>query len=183
MKSFKAPIFCTNTAMNLLAILFSVLVLSSVSSAYAQEPIVLEQISPSGQILVKLEWPELYPDELKTFKVSFYDPNTGKLLDHKLNYNIAVSQHDHPVEIYEHNMATDGTGEFEVLFPEESQGPAKVTVEIRAIDGDSVWYEETVEFEVTVVPEFGVIAAMIMAAAFVPILFVSKSKLKLQSIC
>jgi len=38
--------------------------ISSLSSVYAQEtvpePLILEQLSPSGQVLVKLEWPEVY---------------------------------------------------------------------------------------------------------------------------
>ena len=81
----------------ILAILLSVIIVSSFSSVYAQ-PIILEQLSPSGQVLVKLEWPEVYPDEIYTFKVSFHDPETGNLLDEiRLNYNILVSQHDNPV--------------------------------------------------------------------------------------
>jgi predicted secreted protein with PEFG-CTERM motif len=78
------------------------------------------------------------------------------------------------------NLATDGTGEFEVLFAEEHEGMAKVTVELRALSrtsGDTAWYDESVNFSVNVVPEFGVIAMMIMTAAFVPILLISKTRL------
>ena len=164
----------------ILGILLSIIIVSSFSSVYAQEPIILEQLSPSGKVLVKLEWPEVYPHELNQFKVSFHDPNTGELLDHlRLNYNILVSQHDHPVEVYKHNLATDGTGEFEVLFPEESQGLAKVIVELRLASdkGHTIKYNEEVIFSVNVVPEFGVIAMIILSVAFVPILLLSKSKL------
>ena len=72
--------------------------------------------------MVKLEWPEVYPNELSTFKVSFHDPETGELLNDmvRFNYDIRVSQNDHEVEFYRYNLATDGTGHFEVLFPEES---------------------------------------------------------------
>ena len=163
----------------ILAILLSVIIVSSFSSVYAQ-PIILEQLSPSGQVLVKLEWPEVYPDEIYTFKVSFHDPETGNLLDEiRLNYNIYVMQHDHEVEHYMHNLATDGTGEFEVLFPEESQGLAKVVVELKASSdkGFATVYNEEVTFSVNVVPEFGVIAMIILSIAFVPILLLSKSKL------
>ena len=88
-------------------------------------------------------------------------------------------QHDHEVEHYMHNLATDGTGEFEVLFPEESEGLAKVVVELRLASdkGHTIKYNEEVTFSVNVVPEFGVIAAVIFAIAFVPILLLSKSKL------
>ena len=164
--------------MKLLAVIASVITISSFSSVYA-EPIILEQVSPSG-ILIKLEWPEVYPDEIYNFKVSFYDSNTGELLDDiRLNYNIKVLQHDHPVEIYEHNLATDGTGNFDVMFPEESEGPAQIIVELKESSdhGIPTTYNEEITFSVNVVPEFGVIAAVILAASLVPILLLSKSKL------
>jgi predicted secreted protein with PEFG-CTERM motif len=168
----------------ILAILLSVIMISSFSTAFAQEsePIILEQLSPSGQMLVKLEWPEVYPDEISTFKVFFHDPITGKLLDDetRLNYNLYVTQFDHPVETYMQNLATNGIGEFDVLFAEEHEGMAEVIVELRAsshTSGDTVWYDESVNFSVNVVPEFGVIAMMIMIAAFVPILLISKTRL------
>ena len=167
----------------ILAILLSVIIISSLSSVFAQEsqPIVLEQLSPSGQVLVKLEWPEVYPHELYTIKVSFHDPNTGELLDNlRLNYNLAITQHDSPVEVYKHNLSTDGTGEFEVFFPEESEGLAEVIVELRIANdksGNMYTYNEKVIFSVNVVPEFGLIVMIVLSAAFVPILLISKTKL------
>jgi predicted secreted protein with PEFG-CTERM motif len=182
----------------ILSILLSVIMISSLSSVYAQEsepiileqesePIILEELSPSGQVLVKLQWPEIYPEEISTFKVSFHDPETGELLDGKLvdetfrlAYNVIVTQFDHPVEHYHQNLTTDGTGEFEILFPADHEGMAKVTVELRALNrssGETIWYDEEVNFSVNVVPEFGVIAMMIMITAFVPILLISKTRL------
>ena len=166
----------------ILGVLLSVIIISSFSTIYAQEsePLVLEQLSPSGQVLVKIEWPEVYPHELNSFKVSFHDPETGDLLDEiRLNYNIFVTQDDQDVDHYVHNLATDGTGEFEVLFPEEGQGPAEVIVELKASSdkGMATVYNEEVVFSVNVVPEFGVIAAIILSIAFVPVLLLSKSKL------
>ena len=175
---FYARIFSKIPMKKILAALLFVVIISSFSSVYA-EPILLEQLSSSGKVLVKLEWPEVYPDEIYKFKVSFYDPNTGELLDDiRLNYNIIVSQRDHEVEVYEHNLATDGTGEFDVMFPQESEGPAEIIVDLRAAsdNGHTIKYEEEVKFAVNVVPEFGVIVA-ILAAAFIPILLLSKSKL------
>ena len=158
-----------------------IIIISSFSTVYAQEPIILEQLSPSGQVLVKLYWPEVYPHELNNFKVSFHDPTTGELLNDnfRLNYNVIVSQHDHPVEVYTKQLATDGTGEFDVLFPEESQGLSQVTVELKAASdhGHTIKYFEEVTFTVNVVPEFGVIVMIILSIAFLPILLVSKSKL------
>ncbi len=167
----------------ILAILLSVIMISSLSSVFAQEsePIILEQLSPSGQVLVKLQWPEVYPHELYTLKVSFHDPNTGELLDNlRLNYNLAITQHDYPVEVYEHNLSTDGTGEFEVFFPEDSEGLAEVIVELRLANdkaGNTYTYNEKVIFSVNVIPEFGLIMMVVLSIAFVPILLISKTRL------
>ena len=167
----------------ILGILLSLVMISSFSTVFAQEsePIILEQLSPSGQVLVKIDWPEVYPLDLYEFNVSFHDPKTGELLDNlRLNYNLAITQHDHPVEIYDHNLATDGTGHFEVMFPEESEGLAEVIVELRVANdkaGNMYTYNEEVKFSVNVVPEFGLIVMIVLSAAFVPILLISKTKL------
>ena len=65
------------------------------------------------------------------------------------------------------------------MFPEESQGLAKVVVYLNAASdhGFATVYKEDVVFSVNIVPEFGVIAAIVLSIAFVPILFLSKSKL------
>ena len=163
----------------ILALLSSLIIISSLSSVYAQEAMILEQLSPSGQVLVKLEWPEVYPDVMYTFKVSFHDPVTGDLLDEiRLVYNVEVNQDDHHVESYK-TQTTNGTGEFDVFFPEESQGPAEVLVHLNAsVDhGFPTVYKEDVVFSVNVVPEFGVITMIILSIAFIPILLLSKSKL------
>lgn len=164
--------------------LLVMILFSAPLTAYAQEqgPMILEQLTPSERVLVKLEWPEVYPDEVYKFKVSFHDPQTGEWLDNisKLNYNVYVTQHDHPVETYKHNLTRDGTGEFEVFFPQDAEGPAEVTVELRlATDHDArvVRFNESVTFSVNVVPEFGTIAAMILAASIIPILLVSRNRL------
>ena len=113
--------------------LIPVLILSLFSSAYAQEPLMIEQVSPSGKVLVKLEWPEVYPNDNYTFKVSFHDPETKILLDEiKISYNFFVVQNDRLVEFYEYITAEDGTGEFDVFFPKESKELATVVVKLKA---------------------------------------------------
>ena len=167
------------------AILLSVILVSSFSSVYAQEqitgPFLYEQLSPSGLVLVKLEWPEVYPEEVSNFKVSFHDPETGELVDDiKIHYQIYVTQNDHEIETIKYVDTSDGTAEHEILFPSESEGLAKVIVRsMVSIDEHAyvVNYHENVEFSVNVVPEFGVIAMIILSIAFVPILLLSKSKL------
>ena len=65
------------------------------------------------------------------------------------------------------------------MFPEESEGLAQIIVELKESSdhGIPTTYNEEITFSVNVVPEFGVIAAMILAASLVPILLLSKSKL------
>ena len=171
------------------AMLLSVIVISSFSSVYAQEqttqePIILEQLSPSGQVLVKLEWPEIYPVEMNNFKVSFHYPETGELLDDvRFHYEIFVTQNDHEIETIKFVYTSDGTAEHKIFFPHDSEGLAKVVVRLMVSIDEHAYvinYHENVEFSVNVVPEFGVIAMIILSIAFVPILLISKSKLMLK---
>ena len=160
------------------AIIASVLIFTSMSFAFA-EPILLEQLSSSGKVLVKLEWPEVYPDEVYNFKVSFHDPITDELIhtNTRFDYTVLVKQNDHIIEEY-YDKTIKGENEYLVLFPENSQGPAEVTLILHFIrtDYEVLQLDEEIIFPVNVVPEFGVIAA-ILAAAFIPILLLSKSKL------
>src|SRR3989338_1470315 len=98
--------------MKLLAVIASVITISSFSSVYA-EPIILEQLSPSG-ILIKLEWPEVYPDEIYKFKVSFHDPITDELIhtNTRFDYTVLVKQNDYIIEEY-YDKTIKGEGEYE----------------------------------------------------------------------
>ena len=89
-----------------------------------------------------------------------------------------VKQNDYIIEEY-YDKTIKGEGEYEVLFPENSQGPAEVTLILHFIrtDDEVLQLDEEITFPVNVVPEFGVITAMILAASLVPILLLSKSKL------
>jgi len=140
--------------------LIPILIISLFSSAYAEELLLIEQLSPSGKVLVKLEWVEIYPDEIYTFKVLFHDPETKTLLDEiKISYNFTVMYNDHIVEFYEYILAKDGTGEFDVTFPHESKGLATVIVKLKAANdqGHTIAYREDVTFSINLVPEFGII--------------------------
>jgi len=137
-----------------------VLIISLFSNAYAEEPLMIEQLSPSGKVLLKLEWQEVYPNDNYTFKVFFHDPVTREILDElKISYNFSVMYNDHHVEFYEYILATDGTGEFDVSFPEESHGLATVVVKLKAANdrGHTISYSEDVIFSINLVPEFGII--------------------------
>ena len=151
------------------------------------EPIILEQLvstEPSTlgfvDVNVKLEWPEVYPHELSTFKISFHDPITGELIhtNTRFDYTVMVKQNDHIIEEY-YEETIKGGHDYSVMFPEDSQGPAEVTILLHFIrtDYDVLRLDEEITFSVNVVPEFGVIAGIILATAFIPILLASKSKL------
>ena len=152
----------------------------NISAQEPTEPIILEQLISSGDVNVKLEWPEVYPHEISTFKVSFHDPVTDELIhtDTRFDYTILVKQNDHIIEQY-HEKTIKGGHDYQVMFPEDSQGPAEVTLIIHFIrtDYEVLRLDEEITFSVNVVPEFGVIAAIILSIAFIPILFLSKSKL------
>jgi len=154
------------------------------------EPIILEQLvstEPSTlgfvDVNVKLEWPEIYPNELSTFKVSFHDPITDELIhtNTRFDYTVMVKQNDHIIEEY-YEETIKGGHEYNVMFPEDSEGPAEVTVLLHFIrtDYDVLRLDEEITFSVNVVPEFGVIAGIILATAFIPILLASKSKLVIR---
>ena len=152
----------------------------NISAQEPTEPIILEQLISSGDVNVKLEWPEVYPHEISTFKVSFHDPVTDELIhtNTRFDYTILVKQNDHIIEEY-HEKTIEGGHDYQVMFPEDSQGPAEVTLIIQFIrtDYEVLRLDEELTFSVNVVPEFGVIAAIILSIAFIPILLLSKSKL------
>jgi len=98
-----------------------------------------------------------------------------------IDYDVLVPQNDHTIEYYFHEETLAGMGEYEVLFPEGSEGPAEVSATINSIRTDEQIQKlhETVTFSVNVVPEFGVLVMMILVVSFIPILLISKSKIKI----
>lgn len=168
----------------ILAALLSIIIVSSLSSVYAQEPIILEQLSPSEKVLVKLEWPEVYPDQLHHFKVFFVNPETDQLIktNMRVDYSIAVIQNGHLIELYNNQKTQTGVGEFEVVFPEDGMGPAEVIVEINSVRSDEevLRLDEEVSFTVEVIPEFEGLAMLVLALSFVSLLFLARGKLKIK---
>ena len=172
----------------ILAALLSIITVSSLSSVYAQEPIILEQLSPSEKVLVKLEWPEVEPDQLYHFKVFFVNPETDQLImtNMRVDYAIAVTQNGHVIEHYDHQKTLTGEGEFEVVFPEDGMGPAEVIVEINSVRSyagysvEMLRLDEEVSFTVEVIPEFEALAMLVLALSFVSLLFLARGKLKIK---
>ena len=149
------------------------------TSAFAEEPLIMEEVIPSGQVKIQIIWPEVLPDKLETVLIKFLDPETNELLeDVSINYNIAIVQNDSLIEFYEHFMTYDGQSGFGVVFPLDGVGPAEIIIEINSIADASNMVEinEEVTFNVEVVPEFATVAIIVMAFAFVTLLAIQRLK-------
>lgn len=156
---------------------FLVLLLVPFNNIFAEEPIFLEQITSDSLIKVQLFWPEVLPHERYDIKIKFLDPQTNSLIQDKLvTYNIFLEQDGHPIEHYNNLKTSTGEDEFVVQFPEHSEGPSKMTVTINSVleEGKLIKINESLIFEVKVVPEFSTFAIAIMAISMMSILILSK---------
>jgi len=165
--------------MKLVLVMMTVLI--PFTSAFAEEPLeeplVMEEVIPSGQVKIQIIWPEVLPDKLETVLIKFLDPETNELLeDVSINYSIAIVQNDSLIEFYDHFMTDEGWSGFGVVFPLHGVGPAEIMIEINSIaDGSNVVeINEEVTFNVEVVPEFGTIALIVMTFSFVAVLAVQR---------
>ena len=158
--------------------LLLILLLFPFTNTFAEEPIFLEQITSDNLIKVQLFWPEVLPDELYDIKIKFLDPQTDSLIQDKLvTYDIFLEQDGHPIEDYKNLKTRTGEDEFVVSFPEHSEGPSKITVTINSVleEGKLIKINESLIFEVKVVPEFSTFAIAIMAISMISILILSKN--------
>ena len=157
---------------------------------YAQEPslmeqeaLVMEQITSDGQVKVQLLWPEVEPHEIYGIRINFLDPNTDELLENvEINFAIAVTQHGSLIELY-HDLHTDkGNVDFEVMFPEDGKGLAKVVIKVVSITTDSgtIQIDEEFTFLVVVVPEFATLVIIVMAISFAGIITALRVKNKIS---
>lgn len=156
---------------------FLVLLLVPFNNIFAEEPIFLEQITSDNLIKVQLFWPEVLPHERYDIKIKFLDPQTNSLIQDKLvTYDIFLEQDGHPIEYYNNLKTSTGEDEFVVQFPEHSEGPSKMTVTINSVleEGKLIKINESLIFEVKVVPEFSTFAIAIMAISMMSILILSK---------
>ena len=156
---------------------FLVLLLVPFTNIFAEEPIFLEQITSDNLIKVQLFWPEVLPDELYDIKIKFLDPQTNSPIEDTLViYDIFLEKDSHPIEDYKNLKTNTGEDEFVVLFPEHSEGPSKMTVTINSVleEGKLVKINESLIFEVKVVPEFSTFAIAIMAISMISVLILSK---------
>ncbi len=141
------------------AVLLGIIMLSFISSAYAQEEFTMKELTASGAVQVELVWPEIGIDEIRQFSVSFRDPSSNELLNN-VAFDLVIMQADHVIEDY-HDEVANGAMILEALFID--QGPATIDVNVKSV-GD-IPVNEKVTFSVNVVPEFPIMIAIVMAAS------------------
>ena len=141
------------------AVLLGIILLSFISSAYAQEEFTMKELTASGTVQVELVWPEIGVDEVRQFSVSFRDPANNELLN-DVAFDLVIMQADHVIEDYQDEVAS-GAMILEALFID--QGPATIDVNVKSV-GD-IPVNEKVAFSVNVVPEFPIMIAIVMAAS------------------
>lgn len=142
----------------------------------AKFPITLESVSESnpdgGQYKVDLT---LFPNELELgeseFIMTFYDKDTGLAVD-DVTYDFVLMQNG--TEIHRKSGIANGGGTFEnFVFVEGETGD--VTIRIEKIAGT----DEYAEITVNVVPEFDLLALLVLGIAFVFVVIMGKSGKKL----
>ena len=166
---------------------FAIILLAVLSvlslNAYGEEPVVMEQLTSNDQVKVQLLWPEVEPHEIYGIRINFLDPNTDELLENvEINFAIAVTQHGSFIESYGHLHTDKGNMDFEVMFPEDGKGPAKVVIEVVSIttDSDTIQIDEEFTFLVVVVPEFATLVIIVMAISFAGIITALRVKNKIS---
>jgi len=165
---------------NILLGLFIVISFLFLPAFADEEPLIMEQLTPNGEIMVQLLWPTVLPDELYKIEVRFLDPQTNELIveDEWVNYSVLVMQQDHIIEKYPLQGAKGSIDTFEVVFPEEGTGSAEVTIIVTQITEKStlipVEEGQKVSFSVQVVPEFSTMAVVMLSTAFALLFIFSK---------
>lgn len=159
-------------------ILLSLLLLLILANhAYAEEPMVMEQVTPNGKVKVRLTWPEVLPDQLYNIGIKFLDANNGQVLNNaSVTYDVIVRQQGATIEVYRNQNTSNGEATFEVVFPQDGTGPAEATVAVTSMTSTSgtVDMDETVSFNVQVVPEFPAMVAIVVAVSIMMIVVMAR---------
>ena len=109
------------------------MILLQINPIFAEELFEYEIITQKENIKVKLEIPEIHPDEVFYLKVSFYNSTTGKILSNNtVNYDVEIVQNHLIIE--RSTDQNDSKHSFEVLFAEGATGPAEIIVRIKSIE-------------------------------------------------
>ena len=159
-------------------LLLFVILLGMFSNIYAEndDRIILEQVTSDQRVKVEVLWPEVLPHELYEIELVFVNPQTNKTISNIISFDVLIDQGEHIIESYQDLVTKDGKSHFLVQFPEDSNGPARLKVTINSIleEGKLVEINESLIFEVKVVPEFSFFAIFIMALSTMSILILTK---------
>lgn len=146
------------------------------------QPVVVKppqsKLTPRGTYMVKIEWDpaEILPGSTVVFGVTMSEA-TGFPLE-RVNYDFTVADGSgNIIKEFKSQNAEFGTGTHEVTF--ESAGPITVTVTLNAISGAPVGggtFTEAAEFDIVVVPEFPIGAAVVAAAVVGILVFLTRSR-------
>lgn len=109
-----------------------------------------------------LDWEpaQILPGQEVSFRFAFYDAQGFPLFGELVNYDFDVKARDGSVLYHvENKNAEDGTGREVVKF--NATGPATISITINSVSGrDTGQFTEAVDFNIVVVPEFPVGAAV-----------------------
>ncbi len=165
--------------MKTLLFVVSLLSLAFTTHAYAEQPMVMKQVTPSENFKVEIFWPQVHPDHLYNIAIVFLDPSTDQLLNGEtISYSVVVLQKNATIEHYRNETTSSGSGSFQVAFPTGSVGPAQVTITILSDNPGSgpIPINQEVSFNVMVVPEFSTLSVMVLAFSVGAALALSRFK-------
>lgn len=165
-------------------LLLFVIFISLFSNVFAEndERIFLEQMTTDQRVKVKVFWPDILPDELYEIELIFINPQTNKRIFNILSFDVLIQQGEKIIENYQDLITRDGRSHIVVLFPEDSEGAAQLKVTINSILEEDKLMEinESLIFDIKVVPEFSTFAIAVMALSIMSVLILLK-KFKLSS--
>ncbi len=157
----------------------SLLSLAFTTHAYAEQPMVMKQVTPSENFKIEIFWPQVHPDHLYNIAIVFLDPSTDQLLNGEtISYSVVVLQKNATIENYRNETTSSGSGSFQVAFPTGSVGSAQVIITILSDNpgSGSIPINQEVSFNVMVVPEFSTLSAMVLAFSVGAALALSRFK-------
>lgn len=138
----------------------------------------LSRTTDTGTYEIQIDWEpaEIQPGQTTLFTVSLKD-NAGSPLG-RANYDFTVENSDGTVvqELTNQNADPEtGTGTHEVQL--DAAGPMTVTVTINSVSGQTTGqFTESADFNVVVVPEFPVSAAIVAAAVISLVVIMTRSR-------
>jgi len=156
--------------------LFLLLLLLPFGTVFAEEPMIFDQITEDGSILVQLHWPEVVDvEQIYDIEFSFLDPNTKKPITSEIHYRVSSMNQDQILELWT-GTTVNGSATHEFLFPEGHDGLSSMYAEIFSITDESGTIEnyQEVMFSVNVIPEFSIMVLPILVVSTLLIIVMTR---------